>query len=146
MSGNCLLDISGMNQQPGKLEEQLRGAMRLRQMSLRTEEVYVGWYRRYVKWAGLRHPATMGAREIEAFLTELAMEGRVVATTQNQAMNALIFLYREVLKQEVFDFREFDKNMEAAAGFQNLISVRIDNPLQIRLGFSIKVKININGS
>jgi integron integrase len=75
----------------------LRRALRLRQYSPRTEEVYVAWVRRYVRFHGRRHPREMGEGEITAFLTALAVEGRVTAATQNQALAALLFLYREVL-------------------------------------------------
>lgn len=94
---------SGMNimRRPGELEEGIRGVLRRKQYSLRTEETYVGWYRRFVLWSGKRHPEEMGAREVEGFLTHLAVEGNVVATTQNQALNALIFLYKEVLGREL---------------------------------------------
>lgn len=84
-----------------KLEEQLRRAIRVKHYSMKTEESYVGWYRRYVLWSGKRHPVEMGAAEVEGFLTHLAVERGVVATTQNQALNALIFLYKEVLKVEL---------------------------------------------
>ena len=81
-----------------KLEEQLRQVIRFKHYSYKTEENYVGWYRRYVLWHGKRHPAEMGAVEVEAFLTHLAVNRRVAAVTQNQALNALLFLYRDVLK------------------------------------------------
>ncbi len=84
-----------------KLEDQLRGAIRLKQYSLRTEETYVGWYRRFVLWHGKRHPREMGTAEVEAFLTHLAVNRGVAAVSQNQALNALLFLYREVLKIEL---------------------------------------------
>ena len=84
-----------------KLEDQLRGAIRLKHFSYRTEEAYVGWYRRFVLWHGKRHPGTMGAAEVEAFLTHLAVNRGLGAVSQNQAMNALMFLYREVLKMEL---------------------------------------------
>ena len=86
---------------PMKLEDQLRGALRLKQYSRRTEETYAGWYRRYVIWHGMRHPQEMGVPEVEAFLTHLAVNRGVGAGSQNQALNALIFLYREVLKVEL---------------------------------------------
>ncbi|MBL9113728.1 MAG: integron integrase [Verrucomicrobiaceae bacterium] len=75
--------------------------MRRKQMSLRTEDTYVGWYKRYVRWAGLRHPRELGAAEVSGFLTSLAMDGDVVASTQNQAFQALVFLYKEVLGLEL---------------------------------------------
>jgi len=70
-------------------------------LSIRTEEAYVGWVRRFIFANGKRHPRELGAREVEAFLTHLAMHGRVAASTQNQALSALLFLYREVLQQEL---------------------------------------------
>lgn len=86
-----------LGHQAPSLEMQLRAVMRRKPMSRRTEETYVGWYKRYVRWAGLRHPSEMGAPEVSAFLTSLAMDDGVVAATQNQALQALVFLYREVL-------------------------------------------------
>lgn len=82
-----------------KLEEQLRGVMRKEHYSLRTEETYVAWYRRFVLWHGKRHPMEMGAPEVSAFLTHLAVNRGVSASTQNQALNAIVFLYRKVLGQ-----------------------------------------------
>jgi integron integrase len=70
-------------------------------MSTRTEEAYVGWARRFILANGKRHPRTMGAREVEAFLTHLANAGHVAVSTQNQALSALLFLYREVLQIEL---------------------------------------------
>jgi integron integrase len=86
-----------------KLEEQLKNAIRLKHYSYRTEESYVGWYRRYVLWHGKRHPAEMGTAEVEAFLTHLAVNRGLAAVSQNQALNALLFLYRDVLKIELED-------------------------------------------
>lgn len=80
-----------------KLEDHIREVMRRKQYSIRTEESYVLWYKQYVKYHGLRHPSEMGAKEVEKFLTYLAVTRGVVAATQNQALNALVFLYREVL-------------------------------------------------
>lgn len=85
------------------LEQRLIGAMRLRHYSRQTEQGYVGWYKRYVLFhkelsGHMRHPAEMGAREVEAFLTHLAVNRDVCAATQNQALSALVFLYREVLE------------------------------------------------
>jgi integron integrase len=84
-----------------KLEDQIRDTMRFKHLSFKTEESYVGWYRRYVLWHGKKHPAEMGAVEVEAFLTHLAVERKLAASSQNQALNALVFLYREVLKVEL---------------------------------------------
>ncbi len=70
-------------------------------MSGRTEESYVSWIKRYIYFHGKRHPATMGEPEVEAFLTHLAVEGKVAASTQNQAFSALLFLYRDVLGENL---------------------------------------------
>lgn len=84
-----------------RLLDRVREAIRTRHYSRRTEKTYVTWIRRYILFHGKRHPAEMGARELEHFLTWLAVEGKVAAATQNQALSALLFLYREVLQQEV---------------------------------------------
>lgn len=86
---------------PPRLLEQIRARIRRRGMSIRTEEAYVGWARRFILANGKRHPRTMGAREVEAFLTHLANAGHVAVSTQNQALSALLFLYREVLQIEL---------------------------------------------
>jgi integron integrase len=82
-----------------KLEDRIREIMRYKHYSLSTEESYMGWYRRFVKFHQLRHPKEMGASEVEAFLTDLAVQRNVVAATQNQALNALVFLFKEVLEK-----------------------------------------------
>jgi integron integrase len=84
-----------------KLEDRLRATLRLKHYSLRTEESYVGWYRRYVIWHHKRHPSEMGTAEVEAFLTHLAVNRGVSANTQNQALSALLFLYRDVLQSDI---------------------------------------------
>ncbi|MGH8156025.1 MAG: integron integrase [Rhodanobacteraceae bacterium] len=81
--------------------DQVRGRVRRLGFSIRTEEAYVGWIRRFILANDKRHPRTMGAREVEAFLTHLATHAHVAASTQNQALSALLFLYREVLQQEL---------------------------------------------
>jgi len=80
-----------------KLLDQLRETIRTRHYSHRTEEAYVMWVKRYIHFHGRRHPASMGADEVNAFLSSLAVNDNVAASTQNQAMNALLFLYRHVL-------------------------------------------------
>ena len=80
-----------------RLLDQIRERIRYKHYSLRTEQAYVQWVRMFVKWHGLRHPRDMGRDEIEAFLAMLANERRVAASTHNQALSALLFLYREVL-------------------------------------------------
>jgi integron integrase len=84
-----------------KLLDQVRGRMRRLGMARRSEEAYVGWIRRFILANGKRHPSDMGAPEIERFLTALAVQGRVSASTQNQALSALLFLYRQVLGVEL---------------------------------------------
>jgi integron integrase len=84
-----------------KLLDQVRDKIRLKHYSLRTEQTYVDWIKRFVLFHQKRHPAEMGAAEVEAFLTHLAVEGNVAASTQNQAKAAVLFLYRQVLNQEL---------------------------------------------
>lgn len=80
-----------------KLLDQVRAVLRTRHYSYRTEKTYIEWILRYIRFHDIRHPAEMGATEVEAFLTHLAVERNVAASTQNQALAALLFLYREVL-------------------------------------------------
>jgi integron integrase len=86
---------------PPKLLEQVVARLRVKHYSLRTEQVYVDWIKRFVWFHGKRHPKDMGAAEIEAFLSNLAVERAVSASTQNQAKSALLFLYKEVLQLEL---------------------------------------------
>ncbi len=79
----------------------MRQTLRARHGSRRTEKAYVGWIRRYILFHGKRHPADMGAAEITQFLSALAVQRNVAASTQNQALSALLFLYRNVLEQEL---------------------------------------------
>lgn len=76
----------------------VRRVLRVRHYSIRTETAYLGWIKRFILANHLRHPEALGHREVEAFLTRLAMEGRVAPSTQNQALSALLFLYRNVLQ------------------------------------------------
>jgi integron integrase len=84
-----------------RLSEQVRDQMRLHHYSLRTEETYLHWIKRYILFHGKRHPAEMGEQEITAFLTHLAVDKNVAASTQNQALAAVLFLYKKVLNQEL---------------------------------------------
>ncbi len=86
---------------PPKLLDQVRERVRRLGYSSRTEEAYVGWTRRFILANGVRHPREMGAMEVERFLTTLAVQGNVSASTQNQALAALLFLYRQVLGIEL---------------------------------------------
>jgi integron integrase len=87
--------------QAPRLLLQLRQAIRLHQYSPRTEEAYVGWVRRFVRFSGMRHPTELDASDVTRFLTVLADAGRVSASTQTQALSALLFLYRQVLGREL---------------------------------------------
>ena len=87
-----------------RLLDQVRYVIRVKHYSIRTEEAYLQWIKRFIFFHGKRHPREMGPREIEAFLTDLAVRGKVAASTQNQALNALVFLYKEVLHIELGEF------------------------------------------
>jgi integron integrase len=84
-----------------KLLDQVRDVIRRKHFSIRTEQTYVDWIKRYIFFHGKRHPSEMAEAEITAFLTHLARAGKVAASTQNQALSALLFLYREVLQQNI---------------------------------------------
>jgi len=90
-----------MRNPPKKLLDKVRVAIRLKNYSIRTEQAYVSWVRRFVLFHGKRHPRQLGSAEIEMFLSHLAVDRTVAASTQNQALSALLFLYREVLKVEL---------------------------------------------
>jgi len=90
-----------MDGRPPKLLDQLRAAIRARRYSIRTENAYCDWARRFILFHGKRHPRDMAAGEVTAFLTHLANERNVSASTQNQAKSALLFLYRQVLGIEL---------------------------------------------
>ena len=83
-----------------RLLDQVRMAVRVRHFSLRTEEAYVAWIRRFIRFHGTRHPAELEAGDVARYLTHLASQGRVGASTQNQALSALLFLYRDVLGRD----------------------------------------------
>lgn len=84
-----------------KLLDQVSDIARLRHLSLRTEQAYRNWIKRYIFFHGKRHPRELDAEAVRLFLTHLAVDGKVSASTQNQAFNALLFLYRQVLKLEL---------------------------------------------
>jgi len=93
--------MGGMGVQAPKLLDQLRESLRLRHYSLRTEDAYVDWVRRFILFHDKRHPREMGGAEVQAFLTHLAVERHVSPSTQNQAKAGLLFLYRYVLEVEL---------------------------------------------
>lgn len=84
-----------------RLLDQVRDQIRLKHYSIRTERVYCEWIKCYVRFHNYRHPIEMGAAEVEAFLSDLAVRRDVSASTQNQALAALLFLYKQVLKQDL---------------------------------------------
>ena len=90
-----------MTQQPKKLLDQVRDAIRLKHYAYSTEKTYVYWAKRFVLYHKKRHPLDRGEKEISEFLTYLAVEENVAASTQNQALSALLFLYREVLRKDL---------------------------------------------
>ena len=91
------IDISSERRPPPRLLEALVERLRYMHYSLRTEQAYVYWVRGFVRWSGMRHPREMGAAEVREYLTMLANERRVAASTHRQALSALLYLYREVL-------------------------------------------------
>jgi len=93
--------MSHTQQAPKKLLDQVRDALRTQHYAYRTEKSYLQWIRRYILFHNKRHPKEMGLPEIEKFLTHLAVDENVAASTQNQALSALLFLYRETLNIEI---------------------------------------------
>jgi site-specific recombinase XerD len=85
-----------------KLLDQVRDVIRRKHYSIRTEQSYVEWIRRFILFHHKRHPREMREGEVNAFLTHLARDGGVAASTQNQALSALLFLYKEVLKEQIW--------------------------------------------
>jgi integron integrase len=106
--------------QAPRLLDRVRSAVRLRHMSRRTEEAYVGWTRRFVLFHGKRHPADLGAPEVTSFLSDLAVHRGVSAVTQNQALSALLFLYRVVLGRDL-------------EGLGEIVRARASRPLPVVL-------------
>ena len=88
-----------------KLLDQVRHRIRMLHYSYRTEQTYVRWVATFIRHHGLRHPAEMGGPEIEAFLTHLAVRRKVSASTQNQALNAVVFLFRHILGKAPGEFK-----------------------------------------
>ena len=91
----------GATNPPRKLLDQVRDALRVKHYSYRTEQAYVGWIRRFILFHDKRHPMEMGGPEVERFLTWLATDRTVAASTQTQALSALLFLYKHVLRIEL---------------------------------------------
>ena len=97
---HAVTSVSGVRHPP-RLLDQMRARIRRLGLSIRTEQAYVGWVRRFILANDKQHSRELGARQVEAFLTHLATHGHVSASTQNQALSALLFLYREVLRQDL---------------------------------------------
>ena len=102
MSRSSLVrNIASHTSQPPKLIDQVRAVARMRHLSLRTEDAYVDWIRRYILFHRKHHPSEMGEEEIRQFISDLAVNRRVSASTQTVALSALLFLYRDVLKKDL---------------------------------------------
>ena len=95
--------------QPRKLLDHVRDVLRVNHYSVRTEEAYVGWIRRYILYHNKKHPRDMGALEVELYLTHLAVGEKVSTNTQKQALNALVFLYHRVLQKRLGQFRDIER-------------------------------------
>jgi len=95
-----ILDVASVGHKP-KLLDQVRNIIRRKHYSIRTEQAYVDWIKRFIIYHNKCHPAEMAEEEVAQFLTHLARDLNVAASTQNQALSALLFLYKEVLKQEI---------------------------------------------
>jgi len=89
---------------PGKLLDQVREVMRYHHYAIRTEQTYVKWISDYIRFNGTRHPRQMGKPEIERFLSHLAVNRNVAPSTQNQALNAILFLYKHVIDMPLNDY------------------------------------------
>jgi integrase len=94
---------------PRKLLDHVRDVLRVNHYSVRTEEAYVGWIRRYILYHNKKHPREMGALEVELYLTHLAVGEKVSTNTQKQALNALVFLYHRVLHKPLGQFRDIER-------------------------------------
>jgi site-specific recombinase XerD len=102
-----------------KLLDQVRDVIRCKHFSLRTERTYTDWIRRFILFHGKRHPKEMAEPEVTKFLTSLARDGNVAASTQNQALSALLFLYKEVLKEEIGWLDSVERAKNPVAGSAN---------------------------
>jgi site-specific recombinase XerD len=115
-----------------KLLDQVRGKIRLKHCSLRTEQSYTDWIKRFIRHLDKRHPKDLGAAEVAQFLTHLAVDGRVAALTQSRAKSALLFLYREVLGMEL----PWLDNVKKAKTPKRLPGVLMVSEVQVLLGHS----------
>ena len=97
-----------------RLMERVQNKIRFKQYSLRTERTYMEWIRRFILFNNKRHPDQMGAPEVESFLTHLAVNGKVSASTQNLALSAILFLYRDVLEIQLTWMESFSRAKKPA--------------------------------
>lgn len=94
---------------PMRLLDQVREIIRKKHCSIRTEQAYVQWIRRFILFHDKRHPKDMGEKEISQYISHLATHRKVAVSTQNQALNALVFLYKHVLKMKLEDFGHMER-------------------------------------
>ena len=92
-----------------RLLDQVRHVIRKKHYSIRTEQAYTDWIKRFILFHGKRHPKDMGEKEISQYISYLAVKRNVAASTQNQALNAIVFLYKQVLKRELGDFGSMER-------------------------------------
>lgn len=92
-----------------KLLDQVKEVIRKKHYSYKTEDAYVNWVKRYILFHNKKHPVDMGEKEISAFISDLAVNGKVAASTQNQALNAIVFLYKQVLNIDLGDFGPMER-------------------------------------
>lgn len=92
-----------------KLLDQVRHVIRKKHYSIRTEQAYVQWIKRFILFNNKRHPKDMGEKEISTYISYLAVHGKVAASTQNQALNAIVFLYKQVLRINLGDFGPMER-------------------------------------
>ena len=108
MGSDPTLDMAPGPAKP-KLLDRARSVLRTAHYSIRTEQAYLDWIRRFILFHDKRHPDEMGEAEIGQFLTHLALEGKVAVSTQNQALSALLFLYQKVLQRQLGKFQGVER-------------------------------------
>ena len=123
-------DLAGDDLDRPKLLDQLRARIRAKHYSIRTEDAYVDWTRRFILHFGRRHPRELGSAEVERFLSDLAVRRNVSASTQNQAKSTLLFLYRDVLGQDL----DWMRNVTQARMPQRLPTVLAEREVHALLG------------
>ena len=106
-----------------KLLDQVRNVIRRKHYSIRTEQAYIDWIKRFIIYHGKRHPGEMAEAEVAEFLTHLARDLNVAASTQNQALSALLFLYKEVLKHEIGWLEKVERAKKPITAMNSAFSV-----------------------